>query len=46
MLNRTIQVGDDREGYGGAAFALLNTDPATGAVTGRTRCSGFPAPIS
>jgi SdrD B-like domain/Malectin domain/Putative Ig domain len=33
-LNRTLQVGDDTEAYGGAAYAPLNTDPVTEVCTG------------
>ncbi|MCB1228159.1 MAG: hypothetical protein KDK99_20300, partial [Verrucomicrobiales bacterium] len=41
ILNRTIQVGDDRESYGGTAFAPLNTDPVSGVVTGQDQMLWF-----
>lgn len=40
-VNRNIQVGDDREGYGGTAFGPLSVDPATGNVTGNDQMLWF-----
>lgn len=40
-LIRNIQVGDDREGYGGTAFGPLSVDPNTGTVTGSDQMLWF-----